>query len=364
LPALASRAGADVRLHRSAPEITRPLRARAVTIGQDIYFNPGEYQPHTPRGHALIAHELAHTLQTRGQQPRAQAGGASPSLISKPNDALEKNAEHLATGVTTHALAAPAGAALRTPLEGETPADQTRRDELLQSIQHAESNLLQLLQSGGLMLGDEVAAERAGIRGVIVPASTLGRSDESFLSYSDRDVMIRGIIRTLIAMRAYYHTNPIPGALPPAVLEPKETPESPDMYSTAVATPYGNASYGGRRSSRSQFEAAYELFLASEGRSGLDDWLDQYYLIPDYTIEPGAARGAARSSRGIASGAYMVSPDLDGDPLRYWRLDGSSPMPEGSTIVEFWHDDFGYYYMHRSQRIDVPSPWSSDRRTR
>src|SRR5579885_3227952 len=68
--ARASRAGPpadffNVRLHPDAAEVTAPLQARAVTRGQDIFFHPGQYQPGTPRGRALIAHELAHTLQTR-----------------------------------------------------------------------------------------------------------------------------------------------------------------------------------------------------------------------------------------------------------------------------------------------------------
>jgi hypothetical protein len=27
------------------------------------------------------------------------------------------------------------------------------------------------------------------------------------------------------------------------------------------------------------------------------------------------------------------------------------------VIVEFWHDDLGYYYTNHGRRIDVPSPW-------
>lgn len=58
----------------------------------------------------------------------------------------------------------------------------------------------------------------------------------------------------------------------------------------------------------------------------------------------------------------MVFPDIDKEPLRYWLQDGKSPTPKGSVIVEFLHDDFGYYYEHGGQRIDVPSPWSSGKR--
>jgi hypothetical protein len=54
-----------VRLHTGsdAQGMSEGLRARAFTYGQDIYFNTGEYQPHSEGGRHLLAHELTHTLQ-------------------------------------------------------------------------------------------------------------------------------------------------------------------------------------------------------------------------------------------------------------------------------------------------------------
>ncbi|HZP60614.1 MAG TPA: DUF4157 domain-containing protein, partial [Opitutaceae bacterium] len=151
--ARASRAGPpadffNVRLHPNAAEVTAPLQARAVTRGQDVYFHPGQYQPGTPQGQALIAHELAHTLQTR--QADRSGTGREP-LVSRPGDAFEKNADALARGETAHALAAPADAALRSPFDSESPADRTRREQLLQSIGNATNRLIQVLQSSGLL---------------------------------------------------------------------------------------------------------------------------------------------------------------------------------------------------------------------
>ncbi len=58
----------DVRIHRSqqAAESAASINARAYTSGNDIVFNSGEYQPHTPSGQRLLAHELTHTLQQTG----------------------------------------------------------------------------------------------------------------------------------------------------------------------------------------------------------------------------------------------------------------------------------------------------------
>jgi Domain of unknown function (DUF4157)/Protein-glutamine gamma-glutamyltransferase len=58
----------DVRVHTDAQAgaLSDSLDARAFTIGRDVAFSPGEYQPGTPVGDALIAHELAHVAQQRG----------------------------------------------------------------------------------------------------------------------------------------------------------------------------------------------------------------------------------------------------------------------------------------------------------
>jgi hypothetical protein len=57
-----------VRVHADAAAAVdaRALRARAFTYGRDIYFGLGAYQPHTPAGRWLLAHELAHTQQPMG----------------------------------------------------------------------------------------------------------------------------------------------------------------------------------------------------------------------------------------------------------------------------------------------------------
>ncbi|MGB1251308.1 MAG: eCIS core domain-containing protein [Candidatus Promineifilaceae bacterium] len=63
-----SRMGADfsdVRIHRdaSSAELSTDLNARAFTVGNNIAFNSGEYNPDTPDGKRLLAHELTHTVQ-------------------------------------------------------------------------------------------------------------------------------------------------------------------------------------------------------------------------------------------------------------------------------------------------------------
>jgi hypothetical protein len=63
--------GADfsnVRVH-VGPQAER-IGAIAFTVGSDIYFAPGRYQPETVQGRQLLGHELAHVVQQRAGRVR------------------------------------------------------------------------------------------------------------------------------------------------------------------------------------------------------------------------------------------------------------------------------------------------------
>lgn len=72
-----SRFGSDlshVKIHTGAESVmmNRELNAKAFTVGNDIYFNEGEYNPSSDSGKHLLAHELTHTLQQNGAQQLVQ----------------------------------------------------------------------------------------------------------------------------------------------------------------------------------------------------------------------------------------------------------------------------------------------------
>ena len=56
---------ARVRIHTgvAAAESARRLRARAFTIGADVYFGAGQFRPQSVTGLALLSHELTHVRQ-------------------------------------------------------------------------------------------------------------------------------------------------------------------------------------------------------------------------------------------------------------------------------------------------------------
>lgn len=57
-----------VRVHIDAlgDALANAVNARAFTVGQDMVFGAGRYQPHTYEGRRLIAHELTHVVQQEG----------------------------------------------------------------------------------------------------------------------------------------------------------------------------------------------------------------------------------------------------------------------------------------------------------
>jgi Domain of unknown function (DUF4157) len=77
---------ADVTVFADDAGAARP--SRAATHGTDIAFAPGQFQPQTRAGEALLAHELAHVVQQRDS-----SGTGSPDV------ALERQAEDVATAV-------------------------------------------------------------------------------------------------------------------------------------------------------------------------------------------------------------------------------------------------------------------------
>ncbi|WP_245252094.1 DUF4157 domain-containing protein [Streptomyces sp. KCTC 0041BP] len=120
-----SRLGADlsaVRLHTStaAAESANALRARAFTVDQDVVFAAGEYRPGDPGGRALIAHELAHTVQqarggpapagTDRTERAAAAASAAGARGTAPAPVLEGSAvgvARVAAGEQTQERTAP-----------------------------------------------------------------------------------------------------------------------------------------------------------------------------------------------------------------------------------------------------------------
>ncbi len=103
-----SRFGHDfsaVRVHDGpdAARSARALQARAYTTGPDVVFGDGQYAPDTTAGRHLLAHELTHVVQQGGASgsARRHPPSASSLTVGPVDDPLEREAEHVATRVTS-----------------------------------------------------------------------------------------------------------------------------------------------------------------------------------------------------------------------------------------------------------------------
>lgn len=108
-----------VRIHAGdeAAASAKSVQARAYTTGRHIVFDRGGYAPETAAGRRLLAHELAHVVQQRGEYDRR------PIEIGQPDDLAEREANDMAD----RALAGTVADAVAMPSPGAPP--MLRRQE-------------------------------------------------------------------------------------------------------------------------------------------------------------------------------------------------------------------------------------------
>ncbi len=87
-----------VRVHanQQAADSARGVNARAYTVGSDIAFGSGEYAPTSNEGKRLLAHELTHVVQQRGEFP-----GSRLDLEITADTSLEDEATRVSNSVAS-----------------------------------------------------------------------------------------------------------------------------------------------------------------------------------------------------------------------------------------------------------------------
>jgi hypothetical protein len=104
-----------VRIHAdaTADSSAGALGALAYVVGEDVVFRSDAYQPESPKGRLLLAHELTHVVQN--EQGGVENGGEL--TLSHPTDAAEQEANQAAvevmTGATPEVRSAPTASIAR-----------------------------------------------------------------------------------------------------------------------------------------------------------------------------------------------------------------------------------------------------------
>lgn len=113
----------DVRIHTdaAADASAKGIGAHAYTVGNNVVFRRGAYDPASPHGRTTLAHELTHVIQQRGG-PVDGTEAPGGIRVSDPSDRFEReavaNAERVMADPTPSAVPSPS----RTPAPAQDPA--------------------------------------------------------------------------------------------------------------------------------------------------------------------------------------------------------------------------------------------------
>lgn len=119
---------ADVRIHTDAAahNSAKSVNAQAYTVGSDIVFQQGKYEPESQAGQHMLAHELTHVVQQRnGPVDGTDAGGGVK--VSNPSDRFEREA--VANADRVMSSAPPVAHDVQRATDGALPTVQREEGE-------------------------------------------------------------------------------------------------------------------------------------------------------------------------------------------------------------------------------------------
>jgi hypothetical protein len=180
----------NVRIHTGthAAASARAIDALAYTVGPDIVFGDGAWQPDTAAGLHLLAHELVHVVQQGGH-----ARPASQHTVGEPGTALEREADR---GADTLARGGDlSGRIARAPSTSGSAV-----------VQRAVSKVC---NPPSVWFALAAASNPALVPNAILSASLFGAIAETFISAD--------VIKSLaVAPGNFYFDNPLAGPIDPA----------------------------------------------------------------------------------------------------------------------------------------------------
>lgn len=147
-----------VRIHRDAraADSARAVNAHAYTVGNEIVFQSGRYDPDSETGRRTLAHELTHVVQQRaGPVDGTPVGGGI--RVSHPSDTFEQAASHNAERLMSSASPEPIAPARVAPVQRDA-IDQGATAPMI-SAQRQAAPEEEEEQAAGLMAQRQAAPE-------------------------------------------------------------------------------------------------------------------------------------------------------------------------------------------------------------
>ena len=197
--------GADfsgVRVH-VGPE-AGSIGASAFTLGSDLYFAPGQYNPHSRQGQQLLGHELTHVVQQRAGRVRNPNG---TGLAVVQDAALEAEAERMGILVASAEVAGraisganPRAVQPRGPAReaGRGGRASTAKNQSMQLFTYNKKKFkFQFKDEQFESLSKEIAEYLANYTSYklikLEPASIISRLRKYCSAYPDRDFTLKEI---------------------------------------------------------------------------------------------------------------------------------------------------------------------------
>lgn len=204
-----------VRVHANAraADAAREVNARAFTLGRDIVFGAGQYQPDTAAGQRLLAHELTHVVQQNGPNLTRPAH-PSPRITPLVSPNLQREVIQ---------RDAPATAPTPTLPSGFLPSQETLLSIVREQMEREEAPVRRWLDENtdSLQLLSMAALVRR-VRRNVPEAATLP------------DVQIQGVIRDW-ASRHNITIPPVSAIPEPGVSDIPPAPAGPSLADSQLA---------------------------------------------------------------------------------------------------------------------------------
>ena len=159
---------ASVRVHEDGS--AEALGAEAYTVGEDVHFAPGRFDPGSERGQALLGHELAHVVQQR--EGRVSAEGEIGGVAVNADAGLEAEADRVGAQVAAGARSVMRSAAGAVAGGG---AAQLKGGNKPINLFPSQADLMQLSLEREKPIRDWLDAHRATIGPLTRPAGLVSQ---------------------------------------------------------------------------------------------------------------------------------------------------------------------------------------------